>query len=147
MLIKATQKYTRQAPRKLRLIANTVKKLSIEQALSQLAIIERKATLEVTKVMQQAIANATHNHGYQLKDLEIESILVNEGPRYRRFNPVSRGRAHSITKRTSHITVTLRTKEEPKKDMKAVEKPVEQVEKKEIKEKKAAAPKKRAAKK
>lgn len=116
MLIKATQKYTRQTPRKVRLIANTVKKLPIEQAIGQLAVIERKATLVVTKVLQQAIANATHNHGYQLSDLSIDSILVTEGPRYRRFQAVSRGRAHGIAKRTSHITVILKTKEEKKSE-------------------------------
>jgi large subunit ribosomal protein L22 len=115
MLIKAVQKYTRQSPRKVRLIANTVRKLSVDQALKQLAVIEKKATMVVSKVMRQAIADAVHNHGYQLSDLSIDNILVNEGPRYRRFQPVSRGRAHGIIKRTCHITVVLKTKEEEAK--------------------------------
>src|SRR5579859_1814145 len=111
MLIKATQKNTRQSPRKVRLVANTVKKLSLEKAMAQLAIMERKASEVVAKTLRQAVANATHNHGYQLSDLSIDSILVNEGPRYSRFNAVSRGRAHSITKRTSHVTVIFKTNE------------------------------------
>lgn len=114
MLIKATQKYTRQTPRKVRLIANTVRKMPIDKAMGQLAVIEKKATMVVTKVMQQAIANATHNHGYKVSDLSIENILVTEGPRYRRFQAVSRGRAHGIIKRTCHVTVILKTKEETK---------------------------------
>lgn len=104
----AVQKNTRQTPRKVRLVANQVKKLSLEQALRQLAIIERKSTLVLLKTVKQAIANAQNNHGVPASQLEIESITVNEAPRLRRFRAVSRGRAHGIIKRNSHITVTLR---------------------------------------
>jgi large subunit ribosomal protein L22 len=112
MIITATQKYTRQTPRKLRLVANTVKKMSIEQAIKQLGVIERKAALAIMKTLKQAMANAMNNHGLAFKDLAIKNITVGEGPRYRRFNPVSRGRAHEILKKTSHITVTLMTTDE-----------------------------------
>jgi large subunit ribosomal protein L22 len=111
MLIKATQSYNRQSPRKVRLVANTIKNLSLEEAFRQLAMISRRATEVVSKVMRQAVANAVNNHGYQASDLVIDSVIVNEGPRYKRFNPVSRGRAHNIIKRTSHVTVVLKTKE------------------------------------
>ncbi len=114
MLIKVTQKYTRQAPRKVRLVANTVKKLPLEQALRQLAVIERRSSLVIMKAVKQAVANAMNNHGLKFDDLMLDNILVNEGPRYRRFNPVSRGRAHGIIKRTSHVTVTLKTREADK---------------------------------
>jgi large subunit ribosomal protein L22 len=111
MIITAEQKYIRQTPRKLRLIANTVKKLSLEQAIKQLAVIERRATLPVVKVVKQAIANAVNNHGLNFADLVLRDIIVTEGPRYKRFNAVSRGRAHEIKKRTSHVLVRLVTKE------------------------------------
>lgn len=129
MLIKAVQKYTRQTPRKLRLVANSVKDLSLEQAVKQLSVMERKASQEVGKVIRQAVANAVNNHGYQVSDLSIERILVNEGPRFRRFQAVSRGRAHNIIKRTSHITVVLKTADEAAKTAKvgkteAVKEPV-----------------------
>jgi large subunit ribosomal protein L22 len=114
MLIKATQKNTRQTPRKVRLIANTVRKLSIEEAFKQLSVIEKKATIVVSKVLKQAVADAMHNHGYQLTDLTLDNILVTEGPRYRRFRAVSRGRAHNVIKRTCHITVILKTAEDSK---------------------------------
>jgi large subunit ribosomal protein L22 len=115
MFIKAVQKYTRQTPRKLRLVANAVKDLSLEQAVKQLSVMERKASQEVGKVIRQAVANAVNNHGYQVSDLSIERILVNEGPRFRRFQAVSRGRAHNIIKRTSYITVVLKTADEAAK--------------------------------
>lgn len=114
MLIKAVQKYTRQTPRKVRLVANQVKDLSLEEAMKQLAVIEKKATDVIAKTMKLAIADATHNHGYQVSDLAIESIIIGEGPRYRRFRAVSRGRAHGIIKRSCHVTVTLRTLEDAK---------------------------------
>lgn len=107
MLITASQQSTRQAPRKVRLVANQVRKLPLVKALEQLAVIERRSTMVVLKTIRQAIANAQHNHGLVVADLTLKNIIVNEGPRYRRFRPVSRGRAHGIIKRTSHITVTL----------------------------------------
>lgn len=109
MIIKATQTYTRQTPRKVRLIANTVKKLSVAKALEQLSVIERKASIVVLKVLRQAIANAMNNHGLAFGDLTIKSIQVQNGPYYKRFRAASRGRAHSIYKKTSHVVVELET--------------------------------------
>jgi len=129
MLITATQKNTRQTPRKVRLIANTVRKLSLEQALKQLAVIEKRATIVVLKTIKQAIANAMNNHGYAFEDLELVNILVTQGPRYKRFNAVSRGRAHSIVKSTSHITVTLRAGEKKVAEVKKTDKKVAEVKK------------------
>ena len=110
MIIRATQKQVRQAPRKVRLVANAVRKLPLEQALRQLSVIERRSTLVLMKVLKQAIANALNNHNAKFEDLTLKSITVNEGPHYRRFRAVSRGRAHEVFKRTSHITVELETR-------------------------------------
>lgn len=113
MIITAEQKNSRQSDRKVRLVANSVKKLAIPDALKQLAVMERKASVVVLKVLSQAIANATHNHGLSVNDLEIKSILVNSGTHYKRFRAASRGRAHSILKRTCHVKVELTTKTQP----------------------------------
>lgn len=107
MQIIATQYSTRQSPRKVRLVTDAVKGMSLPMMLRQLAVIERHSTEVVLKVLRQAIANAQHNHGLQASDLTVKSISVMEGPRYRRFQPVSRGRAHGIVKQTCHIRVTL----------------------------------------
>jgi large subunit ribosomal protein L22 len=111
MLITAQQKNIRQTPRKLRLVANAVRKMPLSAAIQQLAVIERRATMPILKVVKQAIANAVNNHGLATADLELKDIRVNEGPRYRRFRAVSRGRAHNVVKLTSHVTVTLSTRE------------------------------------
>jgi large subunit ribosomal protein L22 len=110
MTIKTTQKNTRQTPRKVRLVANAVKNVPLNEAFRQLGVIERRATMVLMKVLRQAVANAVHNFGYSPEDLSLKSILVTDGPRYKRFRAVSRGRAHNIIKRTSHITVELEAK-------------------------------------
>lgn len=134
----ALQKNTRQTPRKVRLVVNQVKDLSLEQALRQLAVMDRRSTLVIMKTIKQAIANAQNNHGVAASQLEIESIIVNEGPRYRRFRAVSRGRAHGIIKRSSHLQVTLRQKAAPAA---AKAEPVAAAEKTETTAKVAKAPK------
>lgn len=129
MIITATQMYTRQAPRKVRLVANTVRKLSLRAAFDQLSVMPREASIVVLKTLRQAVANAVHNHNIRFDELSIKSILVDEGPRYKRFRAVSRGRAHTIIKRTCHISVELQSTEQslpPKevvKPIKAVTEP------------------------
>ncbi|MGD9129462.1 MAG: 50S ribosomal protein L22 [Candidatus Woesebacteria bacterium] len=112
MLIIAQQKNTRQSARKVRLVANAVRKLDLVKALEQLSVIERKASVVLMKVMRQAIANASHNHNLKIEDLKLQNILVNPGPTYKRFRAVSRGRAHTIQKKTCHVKVILQSKEE-----------------------------------
>lgn len=111
MIIKATQKNTRQTARKVRLVANQVKKLPLMDAVNQLAVIEKKSTIVLLKVVRQAIANAIHNHGFALEDLTIKAITIAPAPQLKRFRAVSRGRAHTIVKRTCHVTVELEAAE------------------------------------
>ena len=133
MKIKATQKQIRQTPRKMRLVANEVKDLSLEQAMRQLAVINRSASLSILKVVKQAIANAMNNHRLPFESLVLSSIQVTPGSVYKRWRAVSRGRAHSIMKRTSHVMVELEVKEDkPKKEV-AVKKEVKKAAKKETK--------------
>ena len=110
MIIVATQKNSRQPARKVRYVANVVKKMSIEDAIKQLAVMERRSSLVVLKTLRQAIANATNNHQLQLADLQIKNIVVDEAPTYKRWRAVSRGRAHTILKRSCHVKVELMTK-------------------------------------
>ncbi|AKM81170.1 MAG: 50S ribosomal protein L22 [Candidatus Pacebacteria bacterium GW2011_GWF2_38_9] len=138
MIIKAEQRNTRQTSRKVRLVADVVKKMSIVDAINQLAVMNRKSSLLVLKVLRQATANATNNFNLVLSDLEIDNIVINDGPALKRWRAVSRGRAHTILKRTCHVRVDLRTKKEvePTKIVKKeVTKKVEEVKKEsEVKE-------------
>ncbi|MDA1079360.1 MAG: 50S ribosomal protein L22 [bacterium] len=121
MIIRVVQKNTRQTPRKIRFVADAVRSLSVEAALKQLAVVERRSALVMLKVFRQALANAQHNHNLSIDQLKIKSIQVNEGARYKRFRAVSRGRAHSIVKLASHVILELeeveKKAEEPKKEI------------------------------
>jgi len=110
MLIKAEQKYTRFSPRKVRLVADTMRGLSIEHAVEQLSLVDQKSSMVLMKVLRQAVANATNNLGLSVQDLEIDQILIGTGPRFRRFRAVSRGRGHEIKKPTCHVKIVLKTK-------------------------------------
>lgn len=99
-------------PRKVRLVVDAVRGLTPRQALEQLAFMRKKAALPVEKTIKQAIANAVKNANIKEENLRFQEILVGEGPTSKRWRAVSRGRAHQILKRTSHIKVLLQAKEE-----------------------------------
>lgn len=111
MFIKAEQRNSRQSPRKVRLAMTAIKGMSVPTAVKQLAIMDIKASKVVLLVLQQAIANAKNNLGLNVDDLEIHELLANTGSTYRRFRAVSRGRGHSIQKKTTHVRIVLKTKE------------------------------------
>jgi len=114
MLIKAESKFIRTSPRKIRLVANYVRSLRPNEAVTILSHLRKRAATPLLKTLKQAIANAVNNHNLTKDSLLIQSIEVNEGPTYKRWQPVSRGRAHSIFKRTSHIKIVLKTPESKK---------------------------------
>lgn len=110
MQIKAETKFIKQGPRKVRLVADLVRPLALNDALTTLKHLSNRAAVPVLKVFQQAIANAVNNFNLAKDSLSIHSLEVNAGPVYKRFQPVSRGRAHSILKRTTHIKLILVSK-------------------------------------
>lgn len=116
MIITAQQTNIRQSSRKVRLVANQVKKLGLNQAIEQLAIIQRRSSLAILKVIKQALANAVNNSHLDIEELVLTDIIVSDGPTYKRMRAVSRGRGHAIEKRTCHVKVTLSTKDSAKKD-------------------------------
>lgn len=108
MLIKAEQKYVRMSPRKLRLVADAIRGIKEPtRAVSLLEQVGKKASLPISRTIKQAIANASKNLGLAEDSLRIRQLQVQEGPTYKRFQPASKGRVHSIKKRTSHIRVIL----------------------------------------
>ncbi len=102
-----TQKYLRISPRKLRLIADAIRKLSPAQAIAYLKFTPKSAALPMSKAIRTAISNAKDQQGLSAERLMFKTIDVMGGPTYKRFRAVSRGMAHSIAKRTSHIKIVL----------------------------------------
>lgn len=107
MEIKAGSRFVRMSPRKLRLLADMVRTKSLDQVLVALENSPKRAATPLLKVVKQALANATHNLTLDRSSLKIKKIAIDEGPTYKRWQPVSRGRAFEIKKRTSHIIIVL----------------------------------------
>lgn len=108
----AHQKFIRQTPQKLRLIADMIRPLKVEEAVIQLTVASKRGAKVILKVLTQAKTNAI-NIGLRSETLKIHSIEISEGPTFKRWNPVSRGRAHRILKRTSHIKIILEGSSQP----------------------------------
>jgi large subunit ribosomal protein L22 len=92
------------------LVINLVRGMDVEHALDQLSVLPKRSSLPVTKLINSAVANAVHNFKLEAKDLVVKSIIANEGPRLKRWQPRAFGRAAEILKRTTHITVILEDK-------------------------------------
>ena len=109
----ARARYIRISPSKVRIVLDVVRGKSVNEALAMLEAIPN-ASAEVTyKLIKSAVANAEVK-GLSRADLYVAEIFADGGPILKRMNPVSKGRAHRINKRTSHITVILDTIKEDK---------------------------------
>jgi ribosomal protein L22 len=106
-VVRAKAQYVRVAPRKVRLVADQVRGLQIDDARALLRFSTRSAARDVAKLLDSAAANAENNHDLVADDLKVSEITVNEGPTLRRYRPRALGRATRINKRTSHISVAL----------------------------------------
>jgi len=117
MEVQATLRRLRMAPRKVRLVVDLVRGLPVAEAEVRLTFLQKEAARPVLKLLQSAMANAKHNFKLHPETLIIRSIAADDGPTYKRSTPKAFGRAGAIRKRTSHVTITLATKEDaPKKD-------------------------------
>lgn len=106
-MIKAKLNYFRMMPRKLRIVAKTIKKLPVVKAERELLFRHKKAAKVILKLLKSAITNAK-NKGYQPEDLYVHNVIVQEGPKnLKRFYPKARGQVGRITKKLSHIEIIL----------------------------------------
>ena len=112
IVVRASSRYVRVAPRKARLIADQVRGMPIEQARALLEFSPRGAAEDIRKLIESAAANAENNHDLIGDEMRISEITVDEGPTLRRYRPRALGRASRINKRTCHIAVALSPEEE-----------------------------------
>ena len=118
MEAKATLSNYRQSPRKVRVVADTVRGKSVDQARTELSFMPKRAALPLEKLLSSAVANAK-NLGLAVENLIVKEIKVDGGATLYRRQPMSRGRAFVIRKRTSHVNVTLAEKAPKAKKSKA----------------------------
>ncbi len=108
MEAKATLKYVRMAPRKIRVILDAIRDTNVELALARLKHSDRRAADLVYKLLASAVANAADTMGrVEAADLFVSRAWADQGPTLRRFRPRAMGRATRINKKTSHVTVVV----------------------------------------
>lgn len=120
--MKAHLKQVRISPKKMNLISSMVRGKKLSNALLTLKFMDKKAADILYKLISSAKANAEQNFKQDPEKLMITEIIVNEGTTYKRRQPISRGRAHPILKRTSHVTVIVGVDERAGTAEKKVEK-------------------------
>ena len=107
MEVAARLKGAQISAQKVRLVADQVRGLAVEEALSLLEFSPKKAAHIVKKVLDSAIANAENNEGADVDELKVSTIFVDEGMTMKRLRPRAKGRADRILKRSCHITVKV----------------------------------------
>jgi large subunit ribosomal protein L22 len=108
MEIKASAKYQRISPFKLRLVTRTLSGRKVEEALALLQFMPQRGARLVRKIVMAAVANAEQRPQIDVDTLIIKGVLVDGGPSLKRFRARAMGRGTRILKRTSHITVVLK---------------------------------------
>lgn len=122
-VIKATLNFLKMGPRKVRLIADTMRGHKVGLVLERLSMNSQHAAKPMLKLLKSAVANAKHNFKYEVDTLRVKSITVDGGPVVKRWMPKAHGRATPLRQRTSHINLVL-VHEEPlaKKAKKSIKK-------------------------
>ena len=115
------------SPRKMRLVADTVRGVEVNRALDLLHFSKREASIRLEKLLRSAIANWEAKNQDKVKELEngnviVKTIMVGEGRTLKRIRPCPQGRAGRIRKRSNHVTIIVATKKEEK----PVEKPAKE---------------------
>ena len=142
-IAKAQIKYLRISPRKVRLVSDMIKGLPVDEAQAQLLFNRRRPAKALLKLLNSAINNAKNKH-LDTNFLMVKNIIVNNGPKLKRYLPRARGVANIVEKKMSHVYLVLEENKNltPKYNMQFLKKEKkhkpehEKIEKKELKPKK-----------
>ena len=107
MEVSARAKQVRVAPRKVRLVLETLPGKRVDDALNMLRFLTTPSARDVAKVVKAAAANAENNFQLAPESLRIKAAWADEAPSYKRTRPRARGRSTRILHRTSHINVIV----------------------------------------
>ncbi len=111
MEVKATARHAGVSPRKVRLVLEHLPGRRVQEALAFLQYAPTPCARLVAKVVKAAAANAENNYQMAPGDLRIKAAYADDGRRLRRYRPRARGRAGTIARRASHITVVVEEQE------------------------------------
>lgn len=107
----AQTKGVRISTRKVRLIADAIRNISVVEAQHLLSVLQKRPSKVLEKTLKSAVANAVHNGKLKEENLMIKSIDISEGSALKRYHPSTRGRVHPYKKRSSHIRIVLEEKQ------------------------------------
>lgn len=108
---KAVLRHERISPRKVNIVAKLIRGKDVQQAKAILKFTSKAASQPLTKLIDSCVANAVNNHFMDESKLYISELNVMQGPTLKRIRPRARGSADRINKRTSHISVVLKERE------------------------------------
>jgi large subunit ribosomal protein L22 len=113
MEAKAINRYIGSSPRKMRLVVDLIRGVSVEKALEVLHFQPKHASKDAEKVLRSAIANLMNkdeSSKHEPSDFFVKEAFVNQGPTLKRISPAPMGRAYKIRKRSCHLTIVVATK-------------------------------------
>ncbi|MFH1223735.1 MAG: 50S ribosomal protein L22 [Pseudomonadota bacterium] len=107
MEVTAKTRYTRIAPRKLRLVADMIRGQMVSKAISTLKFTPKRGGKIMYKTLMSAVANAETKATMDVDNLYVKKVWVDEGPMMKRYMPKAQGRATEIRKKMSHLNIVL----------------------------------------
>jgi large subunit ribosomal protein L22 len=97
------------APRKVRLVCDLIRNKKASEALKILRFNEKKEiSIILSKLINSGLAIASESSKYDLDNLKVKTVFVNEGPTMKRIMPRAQGRAYQVRKRSSYVTIELK---------------------------------------
>ena len=113
-IAKAINKNVRSSPRKISLVLDHIRGKKVDKVLRDLDFIRKKISLDISKTVKSAIANAENNNQFDIDNLYIKEAYVGKSLVMKRFRPRAKGRASPIMKPYSNVTIILTEKEKQK---------------------------------
>lgn len=114
MEARAIHRYIGSSPRKMRLLIDLIRGMSVDKALDILHFHPKHASKNVEKVLRSAVSNLMNKDEstkVEPSELIVKEAYVNQGPTVKRISPAPMGRAYRIRKRSCHLTIVVSTKE------------------------------------
>ena len=111
---RATARYVRTSAQKAKLVMDLIRGRMVDDALALLRFTRKSVARDISKVLRSAVANLQQREGSSgdTDRLWVDACYANQGPSLKRIRPAPMGRAFRITKRTSHLTVSVREQAE-----------------------------------
>lgn len=113
MEAKAVTRYIGSSPRKMRLVVDLIRGVSVDKAIEILHFQPKHASKDAEKTLRSAVANLINKEdGVKVEpnELFVKTAFVDQGPTAKRISPAPMGRAYRIRKRSCHVTIVVATK-------------------------------------